>query len=110
MVSIQLRCVKPRMRLARPIVGPDAAVVAGVGTTLTPALVRMLLAMDVDSVWIETDLPVADWEEAKDSERALAALAARFAHEPRDPLRDALEAALRTHLLAKAGNRQADPS
>jgi hypothetical protein len=98
------------MRLARPVVGPDGAVVAGVGTTLTPPLVRMLLAMGVDGVWIDTELPVADWEEAKDCARALADLAARFAYESPDPVRDALEAALRAHLLAKADAREADPS
>jgi hypothetical protein len=96
------------MRLARPLVGPDGAVIAGVGTGLTPSLLRVLLAMGVESIWVQADDAVADWERDKDLDRALADLAARFAHESNDPIRDALEAALREHLKARAAGRQAD--
>ena len=75
------------MRLARPLVGPDGAVVAGVGTSLTPSLLRMLLVMEVESVWVEADASIADWEEDKDLARALADLETRFAHEGNDPVR-----------------------
>src|SRR5262249_49053485 len=108
MVKIRLRCVKQRMRLARPLVGPDGAVVAGIGTILTPSLQRMLLAMGVESVWVECDAPIAHWEEDKDLERALADLAARFAQESSDPVRDALETALGDHLRATAPRPGAD--
>ena len=107
MVRVQLRCVKPRMRLARALEGPDGAVVAGVGTSLTVSLLRMLLAMDVESVWIEDDVTVTDWEEDKDLDRALADLATRFAHEASDPIRDALEGAMQQHLRARAAGREA---
>ena len=110
MVRIRLRCVKPGMRLARPLVGDDGAVVAGVGTGLTPSLVRMLLAMDLESAWITADAAVADWEEDKDLDRALADLEARFAYESRDPVRDALEAALREHFRARASRSEAEPA
>jgi hypothetical protein len=96
------------MRLARPLTGTDGAVVAGVGTGLTPSLVRMLLTMDVESVWVEDDVSIADWEKDKDLDDALADLANRFAHEAPDPVRDALEAALREHLQATAPGREAD--
>jgi hypothetical protein len=110
MVRVQLRCVKPRMRLARPLTGPDGAVAAGVGTTLTPSLIRMLLAMGVESVWIAAGTPVAEWEEDKDLDRALADLEARFAREGTDPIRDALEAALREHIRARAVRSATDPA
>jgi hypothetical protein len=98
------------MRLARPLAGPDGAVVAGVGTSLTPSIIRMLLATDVESVWVMADAPVADWEEDKDLDRALADLEARFAYEAGDPVRDALETALREHLHARALRRKAEPA
>lgn len=90
--------------------GTDGAVIAGVGTGLTSSLIRMLLGMEVESVWVTADASVADWEEDKDLDRALADLGARFAHEAADPVRDALETALREHLQTRALGRETEPA
>ena len=92
------------MHLARAVLGADGCVVAGVGTTLGPAVVRSLTRLGVQSVEVVEAEDVADWEEDKDLARALADLEARFAGEPADPILDALKAALVRHLRARAGD------
>ncbi len=102
MVRVQLRFARPELHLAHPVTGPGGGVLVGAGTRLEPAAVRSLLALGVRSVWVEEADRVASWEEDRDLEPALAALAARFAGEPENPVLRALEDALRRRLVACA--------
>jgi hypothetical protein len=103
---IQLRFAKPHMHLAEPLLGPDGTTVAGAGTTLGQAVVRSLARLGIDSVVVHESADVAEWEEAKDLDRALADLEARFADEPADPILQALKLALERRLRARAARRE----
>jgi hypothetical protein len=101
MIRIHLRHARPRLHLAEPVVGPDGALVAGVGSSLTRSVVRTLADLGVRSVWVREAEQVREWEEDRDLARALADLDARLAAEPPDPTLDAIGAALRRHLMAR---------
>ena len=94
------------MHLAEPLLGPDGTLVAGVGTTLGETVVRSLRRLGIESVVVREADEVADWEEAKDLDAALAALEARFAGEPADAILSTLKAALARHLRTRAARRE----
>jgi hypothetical protein len=102
MIRIGLHYARPHMHLAEAVEGPDGAPIAGVGTTLTPDLVRFLLRLGITSVVVREAEGVAAWEEEKDLADALRELDARFANEGSDPLLDELQRALRRHLARRA--------
>lgn len=105
MIRIRLHYAKPHMHLAQAVEGPDGAPVVGAGTTLTADVVRALRRLGIASVVVREEDGVADWEEDKDLSHALEDLEKRFAAEPPDPALDALRAALRRHLVGRAGER-----
>jgi hypothetical protein len=105
-VRIQLRFARPHMHLAEAVVGPDGRVIAGVGTTLGESVVRALLRQGIESAVVEEADEVAEWEEAKDLDAALAALDARFAGEPADAILTTLKASLARHLRTRAARRE----
>ncbi len=105
MTRIHLRYARPHMHLAEPLVGPDGVVVAGAGTTLGESVVRSLLRAGVETVVVQESADVADWEQAKTLEEALADLDARFAAESRDAILDTLKTAIAHHLAARARRR-----
>jgi len=102
MIRIRLCYARPHMHLAEAVTGPDGEIIAGAGTTLTPAVVKVLVRLGVESAVVREADQAAYWEEDKELPRSLADLEARFAHEPADPLLDALKAALRHHLIGRA--------
>src|SRR5690349_18471672 len=91
---IHLQFATPTMRLARPISDANGRLVAGIGTMLSPGVVRVLRHMAVQSVLVEDagDLPA--WEQVRTPAEEHAALAARFAAEPRTPPLAEIEAAI----------------
>jgi hypothetical protein len=103
MIRIHVRYARPSLHLARPVAGADGALVAGVGSALTPSVVRGLSDIGVTRVWVREVDRVRAWEEDRDLEQALAALDARLAGEPPDPTLEAIGAALRRRLVARAG-------
>ncbi|MCW5892912.1 MAG: hypothetical protein KIT14_20555 [bacterium] len=88
------------MHLARALTAADGAVMAGVGTRLTPSLLRALRDQDVERVWVSEDA-VAPWEVDVDLEQALADLDARFAREAGDPVLAAVHTCLRNRMIAR---------
>ena len=77
---IHLQFATPRMRLARPISDANGRLVAGVGTMLSPGVVRVLRNMAVQSVLVEDAEGLAAWERVRSPEEEHTALAARFQH------------------------------
>lgn len=106
MTRVHLRFVRPGMTLARAVTAPDGSVVAGVGTRLGPAVVRLLATLGIDSVRVESPGPVAAWEEDPELPEALARLDARFAAEPPDAVLALVRDCLRERLTAHDGRRQ----
>lgn len=108
MIRIGLHYARPHMHLAEAVEGADGAPIAGVGTTLTPELVRSLRRLGVESVVVRETEGVAEWEEEKDLEHGLRDLDARFASEAADPILDEIRRALQRHLgrRAAAGERR----
>lgn len=82
---IHLQFATPRMRLARPISDANGRLVAGIGTTLSAGVVRVLRNMAVQSVLVEDAEGLASWEQVRTPEEELAALNTRFADEPVTP-------------------------
>jgi hypothetical protein len=77
-VRIHLQFATSHMRLARPISDADGRLVAGLGTMLSPGVVRVLRHMAVQSVMVEEAGDLATWAQVLSVEEELAALAARF--------------------------------
>ena len=102
MIRIRLHYARPHMHLAEAVETSDGAPVAGIGTTLTPELVRSLRRLGIESVVVREAEGVAEWEEEKDLAGALRDLDARFAMEGPDPLLAELQRALRRHLARRA--------
>lgn len=100
MTRIHLRFARPGMHLARALSASDDTVLAGVGTRLTPSLLRALREQGVERVWVREET-VAPWEADVELEQALADLDARFAHETRDPVLAAVHACLRNRMIAR---------
>lgn len=106
MIRVHLRFARPAFHLARAVAADDGQVVAGVGTALTPSVVRSIAAAGVDSVWVEEADQVAEWEEYLDLDRALAALEIRFAGAEADEVLCALKECLRQRLVDRARRDQ----
>lgn len=100
MTRIHLRFARPGMHLARALTASDGTVMAGVGTRLTPSLLRGLREQGVERIWVREDA-VAPWEVDVDLEQALADLDARFADTEGDPVLAAVHACLRNRMIAR---------
>ena len=101
-VRIHLQFATPQMRLARPIVDANGRLVAGVGTTLSPGVVRVLRHMAVQSVPVEDGGSVSAWEQVHTRDEELASLAARFAGEPPSQALEEIRAALLRRIERRA--------
>lgn len=93
-VRIHLQFATPQMRLARPITDVNGRLVAGLGTTLSAGVVRVLRHMAVQTVLVEDAGEVASWEQVISAAEELAALRARFAGESMTPALEEIHAAL----------------
>ncbi len=82
------------MKLARPISDANGRLVAGIGTMLSPGVVRVLRHMAVQSVLVEDAGSLATWEQVRTPAEEQLALAARFAHEPMTPPLAEIQAAI----------------
>src|SRR5690242_3979085 len=107
MIRVHLRSARPALHLAQAVTTADGQLVAGLGTALTPSVVRSLTAAGIDCVWIAESDQVATWDEDPDLDRALAALDARFAGAPADAVLDALKECLRNRLRTHARRHEA---
>jgi hypothetical protein len=101
-VRIHLQFATPQMRLARPISDATGRLVAGLGTTLTAGVVRVLRHMAVQSVMVEDCAGLSPWERVRSVEEELAALAARFAPEPSTPALAEIQAAIARRIEQRA--------
>jgi hypothetical protein len=109
-VRIHLQFATPQMRLARPITDTGGRLVAGVGTTLSAGVVRVLRHMAVQSVLVEDAEDVAAWERVQTASEELAALRARFAGEPLTPPLEEIAAALGRRIERRAAEQAAAPN
>ncbi|MCC6849584.1 MAG: hypothetical protein IT294_13865 [Deltaproteobacteria bacterium] len=101
-VRIHLQYAKPQMRLARPITDASGRLVAGVGTVLSPGVVRVLRQMALQSVVVDGAGAEASWERVRTLDEERSALAARFAAEPPTPPLVDIRAAIDRHLERRA--------
>ena len=106
---IHLQFATPRMRLARPISDANGRLVAGVGTLLSPGVVRVLRHMAVQSVMVEDGGDLAAWQQVRTPEEEHAALAGRFAGEPLTPPLAEIQAALARRIDRRAAS-DGDPT
>lgn len=109
-VRIHLQFATPQMRLARPISDANGRLVAGVGTMLSPSVVRVLRQMAVQSVTVEDTDDSAPWRRVRTVEDEQAALADRFAGEQLTPALAEIQAAIARHLERRAAAAAATPS
>jgi hypothetical protein len=108
-VRIHLQFATPQMRLARPISDVEGRLVAGVGTMLSPGVVRVLRHMAVQSVLVEDAGDLASWEKVRTADDELAALAARFAFDPLTPALQEIHAAIVRRIERRAAERPSVP-
>lgn len=101
-VRIHLQYATPTMRLARPISDANGRLVAGVGTILSPGVVRVLRQMAVQSVVVDDAGERAPWEQVRTLAEEHEALAARFAAEPLTPPLVEIQAAIARRLERRA--------
>lgn len=101
-VRIHLQFATPLMRLARPISDANGRLVAGIGTTLSAGVVRVLRHMAVQSVMVEEAPGLAAWEKVRSVDEERAALAARFAAEPPTPALAEIQAAIARRIEQRA--------
>lgn len=99
---IHLQFATPRMRLARPISDANGRLVAGVGTTLSPGVVRVLRNMAVQSVLVEDAEGLAAWEQVRTAEEEHLALAFRFKGEEATAALSEIRAAIERHIDRRA--------
>lgn len=99
---IHLQFATPTMRLARPISDANGRLVAGIGTLLSPGVVRVLRHMAVQSVLVEDAGDVASWEQVRTPAEEHLALAARFAKEPVTPPLAEIQAAIGRRIERRA--------
>lgn len=101
-VRIHLQYATPQMRLARAISDARGRLVAGIGTGLSPGVVRVLRQMAVQSVVVDDAGARAPWEQVRTLAEEQAALAARFVAEPPTPALAEVRAALSRYLERRA--------
>jgi hypothetical protein len=101
-VRVHLQFATPAMRLARPISDGNGRLVAGIGTVLSPGVVRVLRHMAVQSVMVDGLGALAPWEQVRTAEEELAVLKVRFAGENVTPPLAEIEAAIARHLERRA--------
>jgi hypothetical protein len=109
-VRIHLQFATPQMRLARPISDAGGRLVAGIGTQLTPGVVRVLRHMAVQSVLVEDAPELAAWQRVQTVEEQLAALDARFADEPPSPALGEIHAAIARRIERRTAEASAAPT
>ncbi len=109
-VRIHLQFATAKMKLARPISDANGRLVAGVGTLLSPGVVRVLRHMAVQSVMVEDAGGLAPWEQVRTVEEEQAALAARFAGEDVTPQLAEIRAAIARRLDRRAAATAPPPS
>lgn len=97
-VRIHLQFATARMRLARPISDANGRLVAGVGTMLSPGVLRVLRHMAVQSVVVDDAGELAPWERVRTLAEELEELAERFAAEPATPAFGEIHAAIARRL------------
>lgn len=99
---IHLQFATPTMRLARPISDANGRLVAGIGTLLSPGVVRVLRHMAVQSVLVDDvgDVPV--WEQVRTPAEEQLALANRFAGESLTPPLQEIQAAIVRYIDRRA--------
>jgi hypothetical protein len=105
-VRIHLQFATPQMRLVRPISDANGRLVAGIGTVLTPGVVRVLRHMAVQSVLVNHAGELAAWERVQTLAEEQAALGERFAREPLTPPLAEIQAALGRRLERRAAAAQ----
>ncbi len=101
-VRIHLQFATSQMRLARPISDANGRLVAGVGTILSPGVVRVLRHMAVQSVVVDDAGVCAPWEQVRTLAEEQTALAARFAGEVLTPPLAEIQAAIARRLERRA--------
>lgn len=101
-VRIHLQFATPQMRLARPISDANGRLVAGVGTILSPGVVRVLRHMAVQSVTVDDANGLAPWQQVRTVAEELAALDARFAAETVTPPFAEIHAAIARRIERRA--------
>ena len=99
---IHLQFATPTMRLARPISDATGRLVAGIGTVLSPGVVRVLRHMAVQSVLVEDAGELAAWEQVRTPAEEQLALAARFAPEAVTPPLAEIQAAIGRRIERRA--------
>ena len=99
---IHLQFATPQMRLARPISDANGRLVAGIGTTLSPGVVRVLRHMAVQSVMVEDGVGHSAWAQVRTVSDEHAALAARFAGETVTPPLAEIQAAIARRIEQRA--------
>ncbi len=109
-VRIHLQFATPQMRLARPISDANGRLVAGVGTILSPGVVRVLRHMAVQSVAVDDAHGLAPWQQVRTVAEELAALDARFAAETPTPPLAEVHAAIARRIERRAEASAATPS
>lgn len=107
---IHLQFATPRMRLARPITDANGRLVAGVGTMLSPGVVRVLRHMAVQSVLVEDGEGLTAWERVQTPAEEHAALVARFADETPTPPLVEIQAAIARRIERRAAAIDGGPA
>ena len=106
-IRIPLQYARPSLRLAHPIIDADGRLVAGVGTSLTDRIVRILRNMALQSVVVADSDEVGEWERVRPLCEEIGDLERRFAAEPpTEPLAE-LQRAITRYLDRRARAREA---
>ncbi len=90
------------MRLAQPIADADGRLVVGVGTLLSPSVVRALRKLALQTVIVADSDDLAPWERTRTLDEQLRELEQRFDREPATEAMTALRAAITRHLCERA--------
>jgi hypothetical protein len=94
MKRIPIDQAKPGMILAEDVVRKDGLLLAGRGSSVTPALIRALERMDLDSLPVDDGQALTPEEQAQKIEKARDDLDARFSRVMDDPILAALHQTL----------------
>ncbi len=105
---IHLQFATPLMRLARPINDADGRLVAGIGTVLSPSVLRVLRHMAVQTVVVDDAGGLSAWEQVRTPVEDHVALANRFAREPVTPALTEIQAAIARRIDRRAAATATD--